>query len=480
MYKKRIHDWQLFKNQKAAEKEEIAQHLEALKKLGVDLGLPMIRGQEVKEHKIDRYVREKRKAACLPPEPPSSDQHGPAGGALTRRRDAHEGKRARVQRATSFHAISFSRIEDPTEYRNTQDLLTQIDHYFNSKLQNDPYTAWLVWRESAKLPGHGTTLQYTYQQHTYTRLFKQYGDLYQQYTSAVACLNSGRFQTGWKLMNEAADMIRPCLLKENPSFITIFLGILVDPGLGCYPEVLNLLLYLVANMATIVYGKCHPISIMCHALQVFRERKNVACLAQRKLLDTLNHHLGDDHAEPMYLRTVIGRTLEAQEAHDEAKRACREAVTVHELIRGRDDDLTRSRLYELAVLCYDCVQYSEAWEVCLDVLQRGKDQGETDRTNIKAHTMLGLISKNRKDYSTAERFLWTGLSSSLVEYGPRDPVTAELHSHYQSVVEGRQASQNALRGREPHHKVPRDTVEKLVRYLPRRCASLGSERRLNC
>jgi hypothetical protein len=205
------------------------------------------------------------------------------------------------------------------------------------------------------------------------------------------------------------------MLKENPSFLTIFLGILVDPGLGLHPEVLDLLLHLVASMATIVYGELLSISVMGHALKAFREKKNVVCLAQRKLLDTLNHHLGHDHAESMYLQIVLSRTLETQKSHGEAKRVARESVTLCELTQGRDNFVTRSELYELARLCHSACELSETWEVYLDALERGRDQGETDRINIRAHTMLGLISQRLRyrrtlsmDRSVKQSFgVWT-------------------------------------------------------------------------
>jgi hypothetical protein len=62
MYKTRIRDWQLLKSQKAAEKEQVVQHLETQRKLGINLGQPLVRGQEVKVHKIARHLREKKKS----------------------------------------------------------------------------------------------------------------------------------------------------------------------------------------------------------------------------------------------------------------------------------------------------------------------------------------------------------------------------------------------------------------------------------
>jgi hypothetical protein len=75
--------------------------------------------------------------------------------------------------------------------------------------------------------------------------------------------------------------------------------------------------------------------------------------------------------------------------------------------------------------------------------------------------MLGLISKHRKDYDTAERFLWIDLSSSLLAYGPSDPTTVEICNHYQAMVEGRQASQKVCKGAAQRRQVPHEAVERL-------------------
>jgi ribosomal protein L21 len=67
MYKKRINDWQLHKYRKASEKEEISRMIEVGKRLGVDLGEPMVNGRTVETHLIERHRKEKRKASSSNP-----------------------------------------------------------------------------------------------------------------------------------------------------------------------------------------------------------------------------------------------------------------------------------------------------------------------------------------------------------------------------------------------------------------------------
>src|SRR5450432_1953060 len=121
MYKKRINDWELHKNCKASAKEEILRSIEANRELGVNLGEPIVNGRTVKMHIIERHRKEKRRARS-------------PGSVVT---DGLSTKRACLQRAGFSASISFSRIEDPTDYRNCENLLFQIDQYYNAKLEND-------------------------------------------------------------------------------------------------------------------------------------------------------------------------------------------------------------------------------------------------------------------------------------------------------------------------------------------------------
>lgn len=123
---------------------------------------------------------------------------------------------------------------------------------------------------------------------------------------------------------------------------------------------------------------------------------------------------------------------------------------------------------------------SEAASVLVDVLERGKERGEMDDISIRALKMLGLISLLRKDYGTAEQFLWQGLSSSLIVNGPLHSHTMEIRHRYQLLVETQQESQETLREGAQNPKVPCDALEDPFRYFPQRTAkSLGSKSRLD-
>jgi hypothetical protein len=481
MYKKRINDWQLFKNQKAAEKEQIVQHLEVHRKLGVDLGQPMLRGREVKEHKIARYVRGKRKADYLTSKPSTRDREMPVSGPLTRLEDVRLVKRTRMQHKTSRHAISFSHLKDLTEYRNTKSLLVHIDQYFSSKLENNPRTAWEVWRTSSEPTGGVIRIQYTYQGRAYTCSFQDFSDICSRYFYATAHFRAGRTRSGWKLIHEAAEMIRPCLLQEDPSFVRLLLEILVEPGLENYAGIEKLLLDLIAGMTSVLYGERHPISKICRTLNALHGRKHVVYLARRKLLDTFDHHLGNDHYASLHARLDSLRSLGAQKTHDEAKQDSHDIIRLCEHARGRDHFLTRYSLYRLACLCYGAGEFPEAADILVNVLERGKHHGEIDKVNIISYALLGFIYKDYGNYGIAEHYLWIGLSGNIFKYGPQESVLNQIYVSYHELVERQKASQVAFRGRVQSPGVPGNTFDGHSRHVSRRRAnSLPGDYSLHC
>src|SRR5436305_8891254 len=166
MYKKRISKWDLHKNCKTAKKEAILQCMDTHEDLGVDLGQPMLNGKPVRMHVLHRHRKEKRKGDRLASEKDNVDQEVLSDSCHASKRKSFatvnsvadssaNAKRARMQRQASRISVSFSRVADPADYRNTQDLLVQLDHYIDAKLDGNPYTALEAWEESSILPRDG-------------------------------------------------------------------------------------------------------------------------------------------------------------------------------------------------------------------------------------------------------------------------------------------------------------------------------------
>jgi hypothetical protein len=257
--------------------------------------------------------------------------------------DRQPAKRARPRGAMCSASISFSRIEDPADYRNYENLLFQVDQYYNSKLENDPRKTWKAWQKSSSLDGQ--EVLYTFQDISYTCRFTEHKGVFDRFVLAKQCLLYDRPREVWRLVQEGAEMVRPSLLQERPGFLRSLLVYLSRSSSSRFSEVQVQLLHLMSNMAIIVHGEHHPISNMCRLLLTLHEKKDVIELAQRKLLDTFKHHLGENHRSSLLAQARLCKTMRRQKRWDEAERSLRDLIKTHERFDGRTHFSTRIVLF---------------------------------------------------------------------------------------------------------------------------------------
>jgi hypothetical protein len=326
MYRKRVNDWKLHKNHKALEKEEILRCVETNRRLGVDLGEPMVNGRMVKMHVIERHRKEKRKAGS--PSPSVAD--------------SRPTKCARLRRSTYAGSISFSRIEDPTGYRNYQNLLFQVDQYYNSKLENEPHIAWDAWQRSSA--SQQIKVSCTFEGTTYTCALDAPEDIFARYMSAVRLLEDNRTREAWRMIQEGAEMVRPLLLQKSPIFIKELLVYVWAESSATHAGVKMQLLHLISAMATVVYGDRHLISTVCQLVQSLHRKQDVIELTMRKLWDVLKHRLGHNHSASLRAQRKICEMLLAREGDHDVERSLWELVGLCERFQGRNAYDTRRSL----------------------------------------------------------------------------------------------------------------------------------------
>lgn len=441
MFNKRIDEWQLHKNVKAAEKEAILRRMKQHEKLGVDLGQPMLKGKILEPHRLERYRKEKRKFDCLTPGDDCSVDDGRECNLFltsdTRPNTVNAArrvtKRSRKSCQASLAHISFSHIDDPTQYRNAEYLLVQLDHYYSSKLANDPLAAFNAWVESSAPPGGAVYISYTFQGISRTCKYTNPWDIFDRYSSIGRLLDYGQQKAAWRQAYEGAEMVRTCLQTESPRILGDILSFWANMSLDRYSDLPRQLLGQFSSMATIIYGKHHPISSVCRALHTLQLDYNVTVLAQRKLLDIFKQSLGDCHMFSAMTETAVSNNWIIRREYDEAERLLSQSFKNCELRRGRHDVFTCKCLYELARLSFYRGRYAEAEGVLVDVLQRLKDDGKAYLINFLANELLGMVYHLQGNFDAAEARLWMALSGTLLQYGPHYPWTTEIWATYLEV-----------------------------------------------
>jgi hypothetical protein len=242
------------------------------------------------------------------------------------------------------------------------------------------------------------------------------------------------------MIQEGGEMVRPAVLHESPEFIRELLVYLSESLSAAYDGIKVQFLRLISGMAVVLHGDRHPISILCQLLQTLHGNQDLIILAMSKIRDILKRQLGPTHVASIVTQRRLCYALLKQRRYHEAEHEILDVISICERAYGRNDFYTRYSLHGLAGLYYSMSRNSEAENILVDILQRGKKLGDCDAINIRAKRLRGLIQFSRGNYTAAEAFLWSALSGSLLAWGPRDPETVHTWTDYQGVTASLQKS----------------------------------------
>lgn len=412
MYKKRICDWQLHKNCKASEKKEILQCIETNRKLGADIGEPTVDGRTIKWHVLERYRKAKQRPSC-----PSPNEI-----------DSPSAKRICLGRPLCSASISFSRIKDPQDYRNYENLLFRVDQYYAGNLEKDPHAAWHAWKRRSTF--RRIKVVYTLQDSTYASTLNHPYDIFNRYVCAARLLTENH-RAAWRMIQEGAEMVLPSLRQDSPMFLQEYLKYLAISPSKCLVGVRMQLPILISGMARVAYGDHHPMSDICRLLEILHSNQDVIDLTSRKFQDILKRHLGETHQDSLNAQRSASSIMLEQRKYYEAERSLNDLISTYGRIYGKASYPSRHTLYVLATVYYKMHRDQETEDVLVDVLQRGSEQGESNEINVKAKQMQGSLKQFRGDYRAAEASFWSSLSGSLLGSGPRDPLTVRIWIKYQ-------------------------------------------------
>jgi len=384
--------------------------------------------------------------------------------------DGRSTKRARHPGPTCPVSISFSRIGDPTDFRNFENILFQVEKYYGLKLGSDPHKAWDSWKDFSKIK-----VSITYQGDTYACIFDRTDSVFYRFYLADRYLEENRHQDAWRLAHEGSGMILPLLRQESRHFLRELLLHFLDEYSGDHAGLQRELLNHLTDMSSIAYGKEHPISIICQLLQTSYGNHHIIEQTMRKLHNTFKYHLGEDHPASCLVQDRLCVALMSQKKYAEAERPLQDLLKANERRCGRNAYATRHTLFGLAELYYLQERDAEAREIIKDILQRGKGCGDRDMVNIRGRRLQGAICMIQQDYSAAESYFCSALWGSLLQLGPENPYTSLIRTEYRDVMDKLKELQGASKSLTQSPQTVWDISEEPLRCLSRpRSSSLPS------
>ena len=379
-------------------------------------------------------------------------------------------KRARQPGPTCSVSVSFSRIGDPTDFRNFENLLFQVEKYYSLKLGSEPHKAWDSWKDFSKIK-----VSVSFQGDTYACMIDRTDSVFYRFYLADRYLRENRTRDAWRLVQEGGEMVRPLLQQESRHFLRELFLHFLDEYSGDYAGIQKQLLYLLTSMSFITYGREHPIPIICQLLQTLYENQHIIEQTMRKLHNTFKHHLGEDHPASCLVQDRLCVALMFQKKYAEAERPLQDLLKANERRCGRSANATRHTLCGLAELYYLQERDVEAREIIKDILQRGKGCGDRDMANIRGRRLQGAIHMIQQNYSAAEAYFCSALWGSLLQFGPKNPYTSLIWTEYRDVMDKLQELRGASISLTQSLQAVWDISEEPLRCLSRpRSSSLPS------
>ena len=420
MYKSRIREWHLEKNIKAAEKEEIRQHEQ--RNSGLQLGRPMLNGKPVPKQRLDRYDRD-------------------------RRRDRSDRKRIFKEAFESNLALSFERISDPNEYRESQIVFKCLEDYYDSKLEGDSIGAWKAWKNASNPSSGSPSISYTFYGRVYSRKLPRAFDVFNSFTTGARELRRKRHYRGWRLITEGFELMRSCLQREDHTFISGLFQLICARVFRSCPELLAKILNHIAELSKIVYPENHPISLVGQLLAGSAARSSIVRPGFQKISDILQTRLGAANEWSLICLMSLCGSLRQQKKYEEEEHVLQQYNDLCGRGRGPHDFYVRAGILELGILRSGQGRTAEALDAITDVLHRGKASGSRDVVNIDASRLLSLLYEADGNLVAAESVSWSAVYGHILGFGTRDPLSIKWLGEYQRLVQKLEASQKCDRAK---------------------------------
>ena len=389
MYKRRIKQWGLDKNNKDDEMRAIVRKTKARLRQGKRSKIH-VRGKEISDEEVIRYWKRKgisiddviaHRAASVTPEavnivtPVPSRVATPLSLALPERiftaiRDYCEG---------SFASGNWG-YEDPSFLCYTR------------KVQGDPM-------EDLNNFVHDSV--------TARKLFSYH-----------------RYQEAGRILDSVFSNFKKILLAEHPETLSIILGTVICFRLDGWDEVGMAILRHFCALGEFVVGKQHPLRLICGWLasaDAFQSHEIIAMCFQ-SMTDQMESFVG-----PMHYSTLVHRAQYINEiisARDQCEELLQKLLEQCELHLGSSDLRTHHLRYQLARHYYTSGQYAEALRMGQDLIAHIQYSQSPNWYRIHYYTthlvLVALSQWALGEMSSAEANFREAIAVRVSEWGTRD------------------------------------------------------------
>jgi tetratricopeptide (TPR) repeat protein len=421
MYKTKITKWKLKKNYTAAEKQQLARDFKAHRDSGKGIPPLTLRNRPAKLDRIRRFCKQEKilEDICdaLQSDSPYKENVNSSVKALAGNRGAATAQviRAAVNDAQNFSSSSAQGLTqtlfDPERPFSTTSSIGRIELIL---LQTK------IYHQSRF--GSGTRSD---TRSAATRLY-----LVEKWVEKLECglgaLVRQRSAQGWRMINEACEMIHKVLEQQPKNLFTLLFHSFNDGGWTFFPGLRMYLLRFLTKSSAGKLGCNHPISVVLYHFQEQQVFADAVRPVFEALLDAFGENLGPANDDSWVIRSDYCTSLRRQREYAAAESHGLRFLKQSEEAFGRFHWHTRGFLRELASIHYQQEHYDLAEIEYQDVVQRGReDLGNefSDATCIYALRRLALIYEDQGDFAQSEECWRAALTSTINGWGMEDEMT---------------------------------------------------------
>jgi hypothetical protein len=232
-------------------------------------------------------------------------------------------------------------------------------------------------------------------------------------SSALSSLKSSKSTAGWRLLDEAMDMIRPMLASKNLFNFEAVLRVAWEWEILLPPDMYRIMLGQISEMAPIVLGESDPLSKVCLAIAHIKSKSHVYEIATRLMRSIFERTLGPCDSVTMQAKSKHLNSLLA--IGDFAGAECLQRMVISDYEKLGNKKEVAEQAFYLGCILERKRDFAGAKEVFRDASHLGRVAGgESFLRQVDLHCIDRLVSRVAEDeYIEGEILLQEALENCV-------------------------------------------------------------------
>jgi tetratricopeptide (TPR) repeat protein len=426
MYKTKITQWGLRKNYTAAEKEHLARVFKEHRDSGKGIPPLTLRNRPAKLDRIRRFCKQEKIFEeiydALQSDAPHKENVNSSAKAFAGNRGAVTAQVIcaavnGIQSSSLFSVQGLTQtLLDPERPFSTTSNIGRIELILlQTKIYHQSRFGSRV-RSSTRGASSRDYQQSIYLAHEWIRKLR----------FGVWALAEQKYAQGWRMINEACEMVHKVLEQQPKNLFGPLLHGLSDSDLALFPSLRTSLLRFFTKSSIAKLGCNHPISVVLYHWQEQQISTDAVSPVFEVLVDAFGENPDPENNEAWEIRSYYCVLLREQGKYAAAESHGLRFLKQSEEVFGRLHWRTRDLLLEFATMKHNQGHCDLAEIEYQDVVQRGReDLGDKypDTRCITAFQLLALTYEVLGDFSQSEEYWRETLAGAINKYGMGDEGT---------------------------------------------------------